>query len=133
MGRDAQLFLDRLVTAAPSIEIVVAHFGWAGPGYPPQADSVMAVFGAAAERNDSLMRNVYFDVATVVTGETSPEMAALIARRIRQVGLQRMLYGSDLVPPGGSIRSGWEIFHNRVPLTAEEMRTIAGNVTRFTR
>ena len=67
------------------------------------------------------------------TGETSPETAALIARRIRQVGLQRVLYGSDLTPPGGSIQSGWEIFRDRVPLTAEEMRTIAGNLTRFAR
>jgi hypothetical protein len=44
-----------------------------------------------------------------------------------------VLYGSDLSPPGGSIRSGWQIFRDKVPLTAEEMRTIAGNVTRFAR
>jgi predicted TIM-barrel fold metal-dependent hydrolase len=47
---DAQLFLDRLVAVAPSIEIVVAHLGGAGPGYPAQADSVMAVLAAAARR-----------------------------------------------------------------------------------
>jgi predicted TIM-barrel fold metal-dependent hydrolase len=132
-AEDARLFLERLVTAAPSIEIVVGHFGGAGPGYPAQADSVMAVFGAAAERVDSRMRNVYFDLATVVTAETSPETAALVARRIRQLGPSRVLYGSDLSPPGGSIRSGWEIFRDRVPLTVEELRTIAANRTRFAR
>lgn len=132
-AEDARLFLDRLVAAAPSIEIVVAHLGGAGPGYPAQADSVMAVFGAAAERDDRRMRDVYFDVATAVTEETSPEEAALVARRIRQVGPRRVLYGSDLSPPGGSVRSGWEIFRDRVPLTADEVRTIAGNVTRFAR
>ena len=79
------------------------------------------------------MRNVYFDVATDVTQETSPENAALVARRIRQVGARHVLYGSDLSPPGGSIRSGWQIFRDRVPLSADEMRTIAGNATRFAR
>jgi predicted TIM-barrel fold metal-dependent hydrolase len=132
-AEDAQLFLDRLVSVAPSIEIVVAHFGGSGPGYPAQADSVMAVFGTAAERDDPRMRNVYFDVATAVTAETTPDTAALIARRVRQVGPRRVLYGSDLSPPGGSIRSGWEIFRDHVPLTAEETRTIAGNLTRFAR
>ena len=129
---DARLFLDHLVAVAPSIEIVVAHLGYAGPGYP-DADSVMAAFGEAAERSDPRMRNVYFDVATDVTQETTPENAALVARRIRQVGARHVLYGSDLGPPGGSIRSGWQIFRDRVPLTADELRTIAGNVTRFAR
>lgn len=132
-AEDARLFLDRLVAVAPSIEIVVAHFGGSGPGYPAQADSLMAVFGAAAERGDPRMRNLYFDVATAVTEETSPGNGALVAQRIRQVGARRVLYGSDLSPPGGSIRSGWEIFRDRVPLTADELRTIAGNVTRFAR
>jgi predicted TIM-barrel fold metal-dependent hydrolase len=129
-GEDARLFLGRLVAVAPSIEIVVAHLGYSGPGYP-DADSVMAVFGDAAQRGDARMRNVYFDVATDVTEETTPANAALVARRIRQVGPSHVLYGSDLSPPGGSIRSGWTIFRDRVPLTAGELRTIAGNVTRF--
>jgi hypothetical protein len=47
--------------------------------------------------------------------------------------VRRVLYGSDLTPPGGSIRSGWEIFRDRVPLTPEELRTVAANVTRFAR
>jgi predicted TIM-barrel fold metal-dependent hydrolase len=131
-AEDARMFLERLVAVAPSIEIVVAHLGYSGPGYP-QADSVMAAFGEAAGRGDPRMRNVYFDVATNVTEETTPENAALVARRIRQLGVRHVLYGSDLSPPGGSIRSGWRIFRDRVPLTAEEMQAIAGNVTRFAR
>lgn len=132
-AEDARLFLDRLVAVAPSIDVVVAHFGGSGPGYPAQADSVMAVFGAAAERGDPRMRHVYFDVATIVTGETTPENAALVARRIRQVGPSHVLYGSDLSPPGGSIAAGWAIFRDAVPLTTGELLTIAGNVTRFVR
>jgi predicted TIM-barrel fold metal-dependent hydrolase len=125
-GEDARLFLSQVVPDAPDVDVIVAHLGYAGPGYP-DADSVMAAFGEAAERNDPHMRNVYFDVATDVTAETSPANAALVARRIRQVGARHVLYGSDLSPPGGSIRSGWEIFRTKVPLTAEELRTIALN------
>jgi predicted TIM-barrel fold metal-dependent hydrolase len=129
-GEDARLFLSRVVPAAPDVEIIVAHLGYSGPGYP-DADSVMAAFGEAAERNDPNLRNVYFDVATNVTAESTPANAALVARRIRQVGPRRVLYGSDLSPPGGSIRSGWEIFRDRVPLTADELRTIALNDPAF--
>ena len=111
------MFLDKLVAVAPSIEVVVAHLGASGPGYSAQNDSVMAEFGAAAERGDPLMRNVYFDVASNVTEETTPQEAALVARRIRQVGPMHVLYGSDTSAPGGSIKAGWEIFRRRVPLT----------------
>ena len=131
-AEDARLFLSRIVPSAPDIEIVVAHLGYSGPGYP-QADDAMAAFGEAAERNDPHMRNVYFDVATNVAERTTPEEAALVARRIRQVGAARVLYGSDLTPPGGGIRAGWEIFRTKVPLTDAELRQIAGNRTRFAR
>ena len=131
-AEDARLFLSRVVSSAPDIEVVVAHLGYTGPGYP-QADEVMAAFGEAAERNDPRMRNVYFDVATNVAQETTPEEAALVARRIRQVGASRVLYGSDLSPPGGSIRAGWETFRTKVPLTPGELRQIAGNRARFAR
>ena len=131
-AEDARLFLDYVLPMAPSVNVIVAHLGSAGPGYA-QADEIMAVFGEAAARRDPRMRNVYFDVATNVTEETTPEEAALIARRLREVGLKRFLYGSDLSPPGGSIRRGWEIFRDTLPLTAAEIRTIANNRPAFAR
>jgi len=127
-AEDAQLFLDKIVPLAPDIEIVVAHLGASGPGYSPQHDEVMAVFAAAAERH-----NLYFDVASNVTDEITPADAALVAKRIRQVGVKRVLYGSDLTAPGGGIRQGWEIFRTKVPLTAAELQQIAKNRTRFAR
>ena len=132
-AEDVQIFLDKIVTTAPDIEIVVAHLGATGPGYPPQNDDVMAVFGAAAERKDPRMNNLYFDVSSNVTDEITPADAALVAQRIRQVGPGRVLYGSDLNAPGGSIRQAWEIFRTKVPLTAAELQVIANNRTRFVR
>ena len=79
------------------------------------------------------MRNIYYDVATNVTVETTSEEAALVARRLREVGIERVLYGSDLSPPGGSIRAGWEIFRGKIPFTQAEFDELAGNRTRFAR
>lgn len=126
-AQDARLFLERLVPLAPGSKVIVAHLGSAGPGYS-QADEIMAVFGEVARARDKRMRNLYFDVATNVTAETTKEEAESIAKRIRDVGAGRILYGSDLSPPGGSIAKGWDIFRTRLPLTDVELRAIAGNV-----
>lgn len=131
-AEDARIFLDKVVPVSPDVEIVVAHLGASGPGYPAQNDDVMAVFADAAERKDPRMRNLYFDVATNVTEATTADEAQLIVQRIRRVGIDRILYGSDLSPPGGSISQGWEIFRTRLPLTAPEQAQIAANRTRFT-
>ena len=132
-AEDARIFLDQVVPQAPGVEIVIAHLGASSPGYPPQNDEVMAVFAAAAERNDPRMANLYIDVSANVTEDMTPADAALVAQRIRQVGPGRVLYGSDLSPPGGSIRRGWEIFQSKIPLAPAELQQVANNRIRFVR
>ena len=132
-AEDARIFLDQIVAQAPGIEIVIAHLGSSGPGYSAQHDEILAVFAAAVERKDPRMARLYFDVSSNVTEEITSADAALVAQRIRQIGPQRTLYGSDLSAPGGSIRRGWEIFRTKVPLTAKELQQIASNRTRFAR
>jgi hypothetical protein len=41
--------------------------------------------------------------------------------------LSHILYGSDTLSPGGSIRAGWEIFRSKVALTPGEFQTIMSN------
>lgn len=130
-AEDARLLLDKIVPVAPDIEIVVAHLGSSSPGYSPQHHEVLAVFGDAVERNDPRVANLYVDVSANITDDTTPADAALVVQRMRQLGLRRILYGSDLTPPGGSIRRGWEIFRTKLPLTADELQQIANNRTRF--
>ena len=130
-AEDAKILLDEIVGVAPDIEIVIAHLGASGPGYSPQHDEVMAVFGAAVENRDRRMANVYFDVSSNVTDETTPADAELVVRRIRQVGTRRIFYGSDLSVPGGTVARGWEIFRTRLPLTPAELQQIASNRARF--
>ena len=125
-AEDARLFLEGLLPVAPDIEVVIAHLGSAGPGYA-QADEIMAVFADAARQNPHKIKRLFFDVATNVTPDTNADEAALIVSRLRAVGIDRILYGSDLSPPGGSIAAGWEAFRSRLPLTPAELRTIARN------
>jgi predicted TIM-barrel fold metal-dependent hydrolase len=127
-AEDAQLFLEKLLPYAPHVIVQVAHLAGSG-NFPPDAEQAMNVFEAAIRRHDPQTRNLYFDQSTVATASTTPSDGARIAATIRGVGIQRVLFGTDGAvsynpPPGPS----WEIFKEKVPLTAAEMRQIALNV-----
>jgi hypothetical protein len=59
-----------------------------------RSSSLIPVFAAAAEREDARMANMSFDVSANVTAEATPADGALVAQRIRQVGVRPVLYGS---------------------------------------
>jgi uncharacterized protein len=130
----ARVFLEQLLPAAPDVPIQVAHLAGTGPGYDdPPADSVMAVLGEAMEKKDFRTRRLWFDVATVVDRNITPAQAALVTKRIRQVGVDRILYGSDAAA-GDNLRprEGWAVFR-RLPLTQREFEAIARNVAPYLR
>ena len=53
--------------------------------------------------------------------------------RVRQLGVRRVLYGSDAASaPNPPPREGWAAFR-KVPLTEDEFRTIAANVAPYMR
>ena len=57
-----------------------------------------------------------------------PAEAALLATRMRQIGVQRILFGSDGATGGNAPpREAWAAFRT-LPLTEGEFRTIAMNV-----
>ena len=129
----AQVFLDQLAPLAPDVVVQIAHLAGTGPGYnDPPADSAMAVFGEAMHSGDPHTRNLWFDVTSVVDRNISPVMAALVARRIRQVGVKRILYGTD-APVGDNFpRESWAAFR-RLPLSEDEFKQIASNVAPYFR
>jgi predicted TIM-barrel fold metal-dependent hydrolase len=133
-AEDATIFLNEVLPAAPDIVVQVAHFAGAGPGFPENAQAAMAVLAHAVANKDPRARNLYFDVTTIVTGETAPENAAAIARYVREVGPGRVLFGSD-APLGGNPKplEAWQIFTKHLPLTDDEFRTIAANVAPYAR
>jgi predicted TIM-barrel fold metal-dependent hydrolase len=127
--QDAEIFLKDVLPVAPDIPIQIAHLAGSGPGYGP--DDAMAVYAEAIASGDSRTRNLYFDVTTCVTlrDDQSKEDLDLIAKRLRQVGLKRIFFGSDMTtetqPPIGP---WWEAFRRKMPLTDDELRVIANNV-----
>jgi predicted TIM-barrel fold metal-dependent hydrolase len=125
--KHAELFLNQLLPAAPDVPVQIAHFAGGGPGY---TDEALEVYAEAIAAGDPRTKNLYFDIATVADGQND-EVLRTFAKRIRQVGPHRVLYGTDLAPPPA--RHSWLTFRTTVPLTDEEMRTIAGNVAPYLR
>ena len=125
--KEAEIFLSQLLPAAPDIPVQIAHFAGGGPGY---TDEALEVFAEAIKANDPRTKNLYFDIATVADDQ-SKEVLQKFAERIRQVGLHRVLYGTDTGPPPA--RQSWLTFRTTVPLTDEEFKTIAGNVAPYFR
>jgi uncharacterized protein len=122
----ARVFLEQLLPYAPDIPVQIAHLASSGPGYDdPPAHQVMAVLAAAVEQGDPRTQRLWFDVATCVDASISPALADLVVRLIRQVGVERILYGSDAAV-GDNLRprEGWAAFR-RLPLTDEEFSQIA--------
>jgi predicted TIM-barrel fold metal-dependent hydrolase len=131
---EAHVFLNQILPVAPDIPIQIAHLAGAGPGLDAGSKEALALFAEAVAGRDTRTRNLYFDVTTNVTMQTSPEDATLIAARLRQIGLQRILYGSDMAIGGNpTARQGWAAFRGMLPLTAAEFQTIASNVAPYMR
>jgi predicted TIM-barrel fold metal-dependent hydrolase len=130
----ARAFLDQLLPLTPDVPVQMAHLAGSGPGYnDPQADSVLEVLAEAAAKNDPRTRKLWFDIATVAVPQNSPEASALLVKRIRQIGVKRILYGSDAATgPNLRPREGWEAVC-RVGLSKKELKTIAGNVAPYLR
>lgn len=131
----ARLLLE-LLSFAPDIPVQIAHMAGAGPGfYDPAAHSVLEVLAGAVAKNDRRTRNLWFDVATVAVPGNSPELSALLVKRIRQIGVKRILYGSDAAVgsnPNLLPREAWEAFSS-LELTKKEIKTIAKNVAPYLR
>ena len=127
---DAEIMLREVLPEAPDVPIQIAHFaGWGG--YDDATDQAAEAFADAVARRDPATRNLYFDIATIVFPGTAIERRQQIAQRIRQLGLKRVVFGSDLSDPGGSARWYWEQVLQLIPLTKGELATIASNVTPY--
>jgi predicted TIM-barrel fold metal-dependent hydrolase len=130
----ARVFLEQVLPVAPDIPVQIAHLAGTGPGYDdPPADSALGVLAAAVANGDPRTRQLWFDVTTVADRNISLANAKVVAERIRQLGVGRVLYGSDAAS-GDNLRprEGWAAFR-RLPLTNEEFRTIATNVAPYLR
>jgi len=120
--------------------VQIAHLGGSGPGFnDPKADAFMDALieelhgngGSSSIQNPKAKiqnaKNLWFDVASVAHSTNTPERTALLLKRIRQIGVKRILYGTDLAL-GGNLppRESWAEFA-KIGLTPDELKTIAKN------
>ena len=70
-----------------------------------------------------------FDASVV---ELSKRSAALLTKRMRQIGMDRILFGSDTPFPGKGPREYLERWH-KLPLTPEEFQGIESNIAPYLR
>jgi len=131
-AREARIFLEQVVPSAPDVPIQIAHLAGSGPGYADSAaDSAMSELGRAVAEHRPGTDHLWFDVASIANDVTA-DIAATIVRRIRQVGVNRILYGSDSAIGSNLPRESWAAFC-RLPLTPAELGTIARNVAPYLR
>ncbi|MFC5478538.1 amidohydrolase family protein [Massilia suwonensis] len=131
---EAQAFLDKVLPAAPDVPVQIAHLAGTGPGFDdPPSRAVLATLAAAVERGHPATRKLYFDVASIAQNDTTPEDAALLVKHLRQIGMGRILYGTDSAQ-GDNLRpkEAWAAFR-RLPLTEEEFRQVAANTAPYFR
>jgi predicted TIM-barrel fold metal-dependent hydrolase len=115
------------------VDVQIAHLAGSGGYEVPAGDQALQVFVDAIARKDPRAQQLWFDVTTVVMPKTPPEVAVLIARRIRELGVQRVLFGSD-APTEDSVapKAAWAAFRT-LPLTEAEFQTIASNMPPYMR
>jgi uncharacterized protein len=124
----ARVLLEKLLPAAPDVPVQIAHL-WGGAAFAPDA---LAVYAEAVAARSPATRRLYFDIADAGLVATTPELGKTMAERIRQIGIERVFYGSDAAfgnhpDPQGS----WAAFLENVPLSPAELADIADNVAPY--
>ena len=102
---------------APDVPVQIAHLAGVGRYDERLVDGALRVFADAVTAKDKRMKRVYFDVS-VAPVEPNQE---LIVKRLRTLGMGRILYGSDSPP-----LAAWRAFR-KLPLTEREFRRIETN------
>lgn len=133
-AEQARVLLEQVLPFAPDVPVQVSHLAGSVPGGDAApAGSALAVLADAVARRDPRVRQVWFDVASVVPPDIAAGDARRLVRRLRQLGLERVLYGSDaalddgLAPP-----DAWAAFL-RLPLTDAEAARVARNLVPYMR
>ena len=87
----ARALVEELLPAAPDIPVQIAHL-WGGANFSADA---LAVYAEAVAARRPATHRLYFDVSDAALAASTPELAQVVADRIRQIGLDRIFYGSD--------------------------------------
>jgi predicted TIM-barrel fold metal-dependent hydrolase len=131
--KEANIFLREVLPTAPHVVVQIAHLSGAGGYDDPSVDQALSVFLAAIARRDLRMTRVYFDICGVAGLGNWQSKKTLIAERIRQIGVKRILWGSDGafgagITPEQALRA-----YRQLPLSVDEFHTIDANLAPYMR
>lgn len=133
-GRDARTFIHEVLPMAPDVTVQIAHLGGAGSHLDPGTKEAMVVLAEAASRGDAAMKNVYFDLTTNIHPESPEASVEFMTARMRQIGMSRLLYGSDMaIGDNPTPAKYWRALRKKSGLTPSELQTIASNVAPYVR
>jgi predicted TIM-barrel fold metal-dependent hydrolase len=128
--KEAKIFLTQVMPAAPHSTIQIAHLAGGGGYDDPQADQALSVFVHAIAQHDPKVARLYFDISGVAGLGQWESKKQEIASKIREVGVGRILFGSDGAWTGFTPAKAIAAY-SQLPLTAEEFRKIDTNVSPY--
>lgn len=103
--QDAEIFLEEVLPAAPSVPVQVAHLGGGG-GYGPGTQGVVEAFAAAFRSHPDRTAHVFFDLSGTAQPESLAKGDSALVERIREInagvagavrtlGPDRVVFGTD--------------------------------------
>jgi predicted TIM-barrel fold metal-dependent hydrolase len=131
-AKEARIFLKRLLPEAPDVVVQIAHLAGGGGYDDPETDAALSIFVKAIERKDPRMKNVLFDVSGITIPGMWEDKTNLLVARIRQIGTNRLVYGSDAATPDNRPKDTLKWWHS-LPLNPEEFSAIDSNVAPYVR
>jgi predicted TIM-barrel fold metal-dependent hydrolase len=132
-AKEAQIFLDQVLPAAAETYVQIAHFAGSGGYDDPGTDAALCVFIRAIQKHDPRMDQVYFDITNVAGLGNWRAKKDLIAKRTREIGVARVLFGSDGYFGGGVTPAHASADFRNLPLSEAEFRIIENNITPYMR
>lgn len=134
---DADIFIREVLGEAPDVPVQIAHL--AGPsGFTAATDGASKAFADAIASGSPALGELYFDIAAVVVPPSRARGDSTVLRqirrmnraavdRMREIGLDRILFGSDWFGSErdvGSMRAYIEALHSALPLDEDEVRDL---------
>lgn len=128
-SEDVNSFIRDVLLPAKGVKVQIAHFaGWGRYDEPTDA-AVMTFIEAFSEYGPTLKDRVWFDLAAVIVpGVDQTAWVDTIVNRIHQVGIDRVVFGTD-GEDRGSAQEQWQLFQKVLPLSEEEWLTIRSQMT----
>ena len=132
-AEDVKVFIRDVLEPAKGVNVQIAHFaGWGRYDEPTDA-AVRTFIEAFSKYGPSFQDRVWFDLsAVIVPGVDQSAWVETITSRIRQVSIERMVFGTD-GEDRGSAKEQWQLFQEVLPLSEEDWLIIRSQTTPLTR